>query len=153
MFDPGSASVRLAEIEDATAIAGLVSTLAAELGEHTPVTLTFVAGYPRRPGCHVLLALRGPAAVGLLSYTFRPSLYHAADACLVDELVVQPAERNRGLGTHLLEEVLRRAHDQHCAEVSFSVMTSNRAALRFYQRHGFEDQALLLELHLPTSQG
>jgi ribosomal protein S18 acetylase RimI-like enzyme len=27
-------------------------------------------------------------------------------------------------------------------------MKSNLAALRFYRRHGFEDQALLLELHL-----
>ena len=153
MSDPVPVSVRLAEIEDAAAMAGLASRLAADLGEHSPVTPTFVVGYLRRLGCHVLLALRGRAIIGLLSYTLRPSLYHAADVCLVDELVVQPAERNCGLGTRLLEQVLRRAREQRCAEVSLSVMTSNRAALRFYQRHGFEDQALLLELRLPTSQG
>ena len=30
-------------------------------------------------------------------------------------------------------------------------MKSNQAALRFYLRHGFEDEALLLERHLPAA--
>jgi len=142
-------SVRLAEAYDAEAIAALVTTLAGELHEHSPLTPGYVEGYLRSPGAHVLLAVRGEVVLGLLSYTFRPGLYHAADSCLIDELVVQPNERNRGLGTHLLQEAIRRARAHRCAEVSLSVMTANQDALRFYQRHGFDDQALLLERHLP----
>jgi ribosomal protein S18 acetylase RimI-like enzyme len=142
-------STRLAKPDDAEAIAALVTTLAAELQEHSPVTPAYVADYLRSPGAHVLLAVRGQAVLGLLSFTFRPSLYHAADSCLIDELVVHPAERNHGLGTRLLQETIQRARAHHCAEVSLGVMISNRDALRFYQRHGFEDQALLLERHLP----
>jgi ribosomal protein S18 acetylase RimI-like enzyme len=149
MSDTAPISVRLADAHDTEAIAGLVTMLAAELKEHSPITPAYATHYLHSPGAHVLLAVRGETVLGLLSFTLRPSLYHAADACLIDELVVQPAERNRGIGARLLQEAIRRARAHHCAEVSLSVMTSNQDALRFYQRHGFEDQALLLERHLP----
>jgi ribosomal protein S18 acetylase RimI-like enzyme len=151
MSHPGPVSVRPAEVEDAVEIAGLVAMLAAELGDPTPVTPAYVADFLHRPGCHALLAVCPSGVLGLLSYSFRPGLYHAADSCLVDELVVQPADRNRGVGMLLLNEVIRLARQQGCAEVSLSVMKSNLAALHFYRRHGFEDQAMLLELHLAAS--
>jgi ribosomal protein S18 acetylase RimI-like enzyme len=44
---------------------------------------------------------------------------------------------------------VQRARAHGCAEVSLGVMKGNQDALRFYQRHGFEDDALLLERHLP----
>jgi ribosomal protein S18 acetylase RimI-like enzyme len=69
----------------------------------------------------------------------------------LDESIVQPAERNNGVGTLLRNEGIRRARQQRCAEVSLVVMKSNLAALRFYQELGFEDQALPLEQHLATS--
>ncbi len=151
MYDLSSVAVRYAEEDDAVEIAGLVVMLAAELGEPTPVTAAYVAEYLHRPGCRALLAVRSAELLGLLSYSFRPSLYHAADSCTVDELIVKPAERNGGIGTLLLEEVIRLAREWGCAEISLGVMKSNQDALRFYLRHGFEDQALLLERHLPTA--
>ena len=51
----------------------------------------------------------------------------------------------------MLGEAIRRAGDQGCAEISPSVMASNAEALRFYRRHGFEDEALLLEHHFPAA--
>ncbi len=151
MSDPKTLSMRPAKDDDAVEIAGLVAMLAAELGDPTPVTPAYVADYLHRPGCHALLAVRPPEILGLLSYSFRPNLYHAANSCMVDELIIQPAERNGGIGTLLLHEVIRLAREEGCAEVSLGVMKSNQAALRFYLRHGFEDEALLLERHLPTA--
>ena len=115
MSDPRSVSVRPAEDDDAVEIAGLVAMLAAELGDPTAVTPAYVADYLHRPGCHALLVVRPPEVLGLLSYSSRPSLYHAADSCLLDELIVQPAERNCGVGTLLLNEVNRLAREQGCA--------------------------------------
>ena len=95
--------------------------------------------------------MRGEEVLGLVSFSFRPSLYHAADTCLVDELVVQPHARSKGIGALLLDEAIRLAGDHGCAEISLSVMASNAEALRFYRRHGFEDEALLLEHHFPAA--
>jgi len=146
-------SIRLADAHDAEAIAALVATLAADLRERSPLTPAYVADYLRSPGTHVVLAVRGETVLGLVSFTYRPNLYHAADACLVDELVVEHGARNRGVGALLLEEVIRRAQQHACAEVSLSVISSNLNALRFYQRHGFKNDALFLERHLPAKPG
>jgi len=143
--------VRPAQPDAAVEIAGLVAMLAAELGDPTPVTPAYVADYLHRPRCRALLAVRPTELLGLLSYSFRPSLYHAADSCMVDELIVKPTERNGGIGTLLLKEVILLAREEGCAEVALGVMKSNKAALRFYLRHGFEDEALLLERHLPAA--
>jgi GNAT superfamily N-acetyltransferase len=110
--------MRPAEDDDAVEIAGLVAMLAAELGDPTPVTAAYVADYLRRPGCHGLLAVRPPEVLGLLSYSFRPSLYHAADSCMVDELIVRPAERSGGIGTLLLNEVIRLAREGGAPKLS-----------------------------------
>jgi ribosomal protein S18 acetylase RimI-like enzyme len=40
------------------------------------------------------------------------------------------------------------ARDRGCAEVSVSAMESNREAVKFYLKHGFEAGAVLLEQHL-----
>jgi ribosomal protein S18 acetylase RimI-like enzyme len=153
MPDTAPLSVRLADVQDAEAIVALVAALAADLQERSPVTPAYVAAYLRSPGTHVLLAVRGESVLGLASFTFRPNLYHAADSCLIDELVVERGARNQGVGALLLEEVVRRSQHHACAEISLSVMNSNRNALRFYRRHGFEDQALLLERHLHPESG
>lgn len=109
MPEAGSICIRDAGPQDAEAVAGLVAALAAELQERSPITTAYAADYLRTLGGHALLPVRGQAVLGLLSYVFRPSLCHAADACLVDELVVEPGARDQGVGELLLEEVIRRA--------------------------------------------
>jgi ribosomal protein S18 acetylase RimI-like enzyme len=152
MSAPVPISVRLAGPEDPAAIAGLVAELAAELGERSPITPAFVAKVLVQQTCQILLAVRGGELLGLLSFSFRPSLFHAADSCLIDELVVEPGARNQGIGAVLLDDATRRAREHGCAEASLSVMSSNAGALRFYQRRGFEADALLLERHFPPSE-
>lgn len=151
MSDPMPISLRLAGPEDSAAIARLIGTLAADLEERSPITPAYVAEILRLRFCQVLLAARGEEVLGLLSFSFRPSLFHAADSCMIDELVIEPGARNQGIGAVLLDDAIRRAREHACAEVSLSVMTSNVAARRFYRRHGFESEAVLLERHFPTA--
>jgi ribosomal protein S18 acetylase RimI-like enzyme len=141
-------AIRTALMQDAPAIARLIAMLATDLDAPSTVTPEYVAEVLREGGCTVLLAQRGGAALGMLSYHFYPSLYHAADSCLVDELVVEPAARGQGVGALLLEAVIRRARERGCAEVSLSVMSTNKNAQRFYERHGFEADAVFMEQHL-----
>lgn len=151
MSDPMPISLRLAGPEDSAAIARLIGTLAADLEESSPITPPFVTKVLHQHICQVLLAARGEEVLGLLSFSFHPSLFHAADSCMIDELVIEPGARNQGIGAVLLDDAIRRAREHGCAEVSLGVMASNAGALRFYQRHGFEADALLLERHFPAS--
>ncbi|MFZ1946381.1 MAG: GNAT family N-acetyltransferase [bacterium] len=141
-------SVRDARIEEAAAVAQLIRELAATLSETSPVTEAYVAGYMSSPGCTILLAETQGQIVGLLSYSLRPDLYHAGVSCLIEELVVKKDMRRQGAGAALLTELLSRLAQTDCAEVSVTVMPDNKEALRFYRRHGLEEEAVFLEKHL-----
>ena len=109
-----------------------------------------MVGVLRKGTCHVSLAEISGEVLGILSFSYNPSFYHAADSRLINELVVLPDARDRGLGARLLEHVIHGAQAIGCAEVLLSVMTSNTAARRFYERHGFEAKATTMERHFAT---
>ena len=143
-------AVRTAVPTDAPILATLLEALAASLGEPCPARSEYAAEVLRTGRCQVLLAVRDGAALGMLSYYLHPSLYHAADSCLIEELVVAPEARGQGVGAVLLEEAMHRARQRGCVEVGLSVMNSNRDAQRFYEQHGFEADAVYMERHLTS---
>jgi ribosomal protein S18 acetylase RimI-like enzyme len=142
--------IRPARPSDAGTIARLITFLASELGEPAAASADYAVGVLDAGTCQVLLAERSGEALGMVSFSYTPSLYHAADACLISELVVSPAARNEGVGSRLLEHAIQLAQAHGCAEVSLAVLNSNAAARRFYERHGFEADAITMERHFPT---
>lgn len=144
--------IRTADQKDAAAITSLIQQLAAHDRESTPLTADYAARWLANAGCGILLAEVTSEAVGLLSYSIRPNLYHAAPCCTIEELVVQDTFRGRGLGSALLQALFELAQTAGCAEVSVSTLPDNAGAIRFYRAHGLTDEAVLLEKHLPASQ-
>jgi ribosomal protein S18 acetylase RimI-like enzyme len=66
---------------------------------------------------------------------------------LIEELVVSANWRGHGIGSALMNALLRHLRKQGCAEVSVTTMPDNAGAIRFYQSHGLTDEALYLEKH------
>jgi ribosomal protein S18 acetylase RimI-like enzyme len=140
-------TIREAQPGDAPAILGLICELAGTAGETSPITENYIKQYLSSPQSTILLAQKDEEVVGLLSYSLRPDLYHAGDACLIEELVVQSDVRGQGVGSMLMTELLSHLEQVKYAEVSVAVMPENREAIRFYRRHGLTDEALFLERH------
>jgi len=147
---PEPVTVRLAEPADAGAIAALIAVLASDPGEPGEVSTDYIAEVLGKGSCRALLAMRGEGVLGVLNLSYHPSFYHAADACLIEELVVSSGARNEGVGSRLLEHAIQMAQAHGCAEISLAVLTSNAAARRFYERHGFEAEAISMERHFAT---
>jgi ribosomal protein S18 acetylase RimI-like enzyme len=145
-------NIRLAKVVDRAVIVQLIHQLAATIDENSPVTEEYVAQYLSSPASTILLAEIGHQVVGLLSYSFRPDLYHAADTCLIEELIVREDVRSQGVGSKLVAELLSRLGSIPCAEVSVSTMPDNKGAIKFYRRHGFTDEAIYLEHHFDPSR-
>ena len=139
--------IRQARPEDAILIVGLIRELAQTIGEKSPITEGYVRDYVAFPGSGAWLAEQDGHVVGLLSYSVRPNLYHAAPSALIEELVVRESARGHGVGSALMSELLRHLASTGCAEVSVSTMPDNEGARRFYQSHGLVDQAVFLEKH------
>jgi len=140
--------IREASSCDAADAVGLIRILAQSDGEESPVNEEYVREFLSFPGSGILLACAGDRALGLLSYSMRPNLYHASRSCLIEELVVDESARGRGIGGALVEAVMQKAAAAGCAEISVTTMPENRGAIRFYRSHGFEDEAVYLERHL-----
>jgi ribosomal-protein-alanine N-acetyltransferase len=61
-----------------------------------------------------------------------------ADQAHINQLAVWPELRSRGLGTQLIEAVIAEAAHLGATELTLEVRASNEAALRLYNRAGFQ---------------
>jgi ribosomal protein S18 acetylase RimI-like enzyme len=144
-----SIQVRKAKAGDEFAVVSLIQELAGISGESSPITAEYARKHLTGGSSQVLLAVEGGQAVGLLSYSLRPDLYHAGLSAFIEELVVHGPHRGRGVGSALMAELFRRLRDLGCVEVSVATMPDSEGARRFYQAHGLVDEAVLLERHFP----
>ena len=58
-------------------------------------------------------------------------------------MVVDPAYRHKGLGSHLLEEIILLAADAGVEKLVAEIVAEERAAIRAFQRFNFEQVAVL----------
>lgn len=142
-----SITIRDAVHGDEPHIVELIRELSETMDFPSEVTEKSAEKFLSFPGCGVLLAFKGEKALGLLSYSIRPGLFHGADSALIEELVVRREARGRGIGSALISEFLRKVKKTGCAEVSVTTMPDNEGAIRFYKSHGLVDEALFLEKH------
>ena len=143
-------TLREATSVDAPAIVVLIRTLARVMDVVSPVDEAYVREYIASPGSGILVADDGGQVVGLLSYSLRPSLVHAGRSCVIEELVIDQKTQRQGVGARLVEDLLRRAAEWGCVEVSVTTLAGQRGAIEFHKERGFSDDAVLLEKHLSS---
>ncbi len=78
-------------------------------------------------------------------------------------LAVNPTYQKRGIGSHLIKEMINIFHEAGTLEIILEVRYNNKRAIRFYERHGFfqfgiaekyyndEENACLMKLLLSPS--
>jgi ribosomal protein S18 acetylase RimI-like enzyme len=117
------------------------------------------AGYPFDPAaareCFAAIA-RGPALgrtwvlaadgalVGYAVLLFGYSLEYRGRDAFVDDVYLAPAQRGRGLGRTLLEQVEAAARELGVRALHLEVERTNTAAQALYRRRGFRDTERLL---------
>lgn len=140
-------TIRPANKIDCDAIVSLINELAESIGETSPIRAQYVNQFLGTPGSYILLAEKDRQAVGLMSYSIRPNLFHAGDTCLIEEFVIRQSERGQGIGGQLLEALFKELANQNCVEVSVTTMPDNLKAIALYKSHGMVDEAIFLEKH------
>jgi len=85
-----------------------------------------------------LCAVADGKVLGFGSLSFERTFWQAGKAeAEIDEMVVDSAYRNRGVGARLLVRLLAEARRRGCRAVELKSAGHRAAAHRFYQRHGF----------------
>ncbi len=80
------------------------------------------------------IAERAGRIAGLVTFQVRPGILEIA--------TINALDRYQGIGTRLVQAVLTEAKRLGCHHVTLTTTNDNVAALRFYQRRGFQLAAL-----------
>ena len=129
---------RLATPGDADEVARLLNDFNTEFDTPSPgaeVLAPRLRAMLARDDTFAILA--GAPAVGIALVTLRPNVWYAGPVALLDELYVVPQLRSQGIGTAIVEHLLRLARERRIDLVEINVDEGDVDAQRFYERHGF----------------
>lgn len=97
----------------------------------------------------LLVAEQNGTVVGLLSYLYRhieSDKQVTRTVIFVDDLAVQAAHRGQGIGTKLLSVIRDKVQAEHLDGLELQVNARNQAARAMYQKLGFTEKSINLEL-------
>lgn len=120
-----------------------VALLHTQLTEHAiAVPLALLAAGVRglagnREFGRVLVARLADRVVGVAVLSFLWTLEHGGAAAWLDELYVEPAVRNRGIGEQLTRAAIEAAAAAGCLALDLEVDPGRETAVRLYERLGF----------------
>jgi ribosomal protein S18 acetylase RimI-like enzyme len=104
------------------------------------VWVSFVLRGIKEGKAEVLFAQRGKEPVGFAHLTYPTSERYQTSVrfAVIHVMYVKPAYRRMGIGTRLMEEVVKRIKERGTENVRLNVLARNVEAVRFYERFGFK---------------
>ncbi len=85
----------------------------------------------------LILARDNGRVVGVAYVATILSVEHCGPVAWLEELYVTPDSRDRGIGTALMNEVLKRAREAGIVAIDLEVDAAHSRAISLYQRFGF----------------
>jgi GNAT superfamily N-acetyltransferase len=109
--------------------------------------LRMIVGAPERG--NLFVATEEDQVVGMLSLLFTISTANGAPACWLEDMVIRPDHRGRGLGTRLLQHAVAYARSHGFTRITLLTDRINERTIRFYERNGFQPSEMVpMRLHL-----
>jgi GNAT superfamily N-acetyltransferase len=134
-------TIERARETDIAPLCELLSVLFAQEAEFTPDRkaqrrgLAAIIGHPE-VGV-ILVAREGGTIVGMTNLLYTVYTALGARVALLEDMVVAPPARGRGLGSALLTQAIAVAREQGCRRITLLTDGVNARAQRFYAKHGF----------------
>ena len=89
----------------------------------------------RHAGMGGLVAVDGAdTLLGFAHHVVHPHTWGPRDVCYLEDLMVDPAHRGRGIGRALIDDLVERARAWGCETVYWHTDEGNAAARRLYDR-------------------
>jgi GNAT superfamily N-acetyltransferase len=135
---PSQPAIRLARLDDATAVAALVTELGYP-GDTVETIRGRLATWERTGNTTVLVAEQSERLVGVVALTVVPFFEREGNWGRVVALVVARECRGNGIGRLLLEAAEKTALDQGCLIMELTSARRRSGALAFYHTVGYQD--------------
>ena len=139
--------IKEASAADIPQLCGLLEALFAQEAEFTPERaaqergVRMVLETPELGA--VLTACEGDRVVAMVTLLYTVSTALGERVALLEDMVVSPAERGKGVGSALLTYAVAYAREKGCRRVTLLSDGDNESAHRFYARHGFRRSAMV----------
>ncbi len=91
----------------------------------------------------ILVADQDGQVVGMASILYTVSTYLGQRVGLLEDVIMQPQVRGRGIGQALLDAALDHARRRGCARLTLLADVTNAGAIRFYERAGFSRSSMI----------
>lgn len=135
--------ITIATLADVPALCGLLTILFTQESEFQPDPQAQQQGLNailHDPAVGHIVVARDPAGevIGMVSLLYTISTALGGRVALLEDMVIQPAHRNQGIGSALLQYAITLAQDQHIQRITLLTDADNSAAQRFYRRLGFQ---------------
>ena len=146
--------VRDVRLDDLTALADLYRQLVADdspeaqpVGEEAGTAI--LRAVIEDPNRSLLVAEIGESVVGTVDELVVANLTHRGQPwAIVENMVVDEAQRRHGVGSQLMNEVLNRARTAGCYKIQLLSRKVRTEAHAFYRSMGFEESAVGLRRYL-----
>jgi GNAT superfamily N-acetyltransferase len=136
-----------ATLDDIPQLCGLLAILFAQEEEFSPDSARQANGLRQiveHPESARILVLREQATLlGMANLLFTVSTARGGRVAILDDFVVRPERRGKGLGSALLEAAIALAKEQGCSRITLQTDACNAAAMRLYRRHGFAQSTMV----------
>lgn len=128
--------VRIAEQATPELAASLTKLMPQLLGSEFVVTIDKLNVLLSQPGIKLFVAMIGDRVVGTAQLSVYERTY--SPMAWVDGVVVDEAERGKGIASKLMEAVLQAAKELGLTEVNLTSSPKREAANHLYEKLGFE---------------
>lgn len=141
--------IRPCKSDDLPSVLALLQQLEEVAPGGSPLTLAGLQILLQRmdaaPGYYLnLVAVHSEQVAGFISLIFYLTLFHRGGTALINELVVDSAQRGHGIGRALIDQAMASAIARGMDEIEVGTEQSNAAAQTFYARCGFDEAYVLL---------
>ncbi|MFC2971998.1 GNAT family N-acetyltransferase [Azotobacter bryophylli] len=144
--------IRTAVLADIPALCSLLDQLFAQEAEFSPDRAAQERGLSEiirnATTGEILVACEFGRIIGMVNLLYTVSTALGAPVALLEDMVVDTAARDRGLGTQLLEAAIATAKSRGCRRITLLTDADNADAQRFYARQGFA-RSSMIPLRLP----
>ncbi len=140
--------IEIAKPCDIPELAGLLEILFSQETEFFPdpqrqaASLSFII---ENPDSGTILVFREKSGVaGMVNLLYTVSTARGGRVAILEDMVVRPGARGRGIGSQLLKAAIDKARSSGCSRITLLTDSDNHDAMRFYSRHGFSRSQMIV---------
>ena len=92
---------------------------------------------------NIFVAKKNKKIVGMVILLYTISTALGERVALLEDMVVSPEERNLGIGSMLLDHVVKHATEKGCKRITLLTDKMNIRAQKFYKQHKFNRSTMI----------